>query len=87
MLFSALVRGNGKTSGIEFLTSRLFHTKEGNLFVSAIFGLALAMLFQKVCKDKKCIVYESPPMEEIKENIYELEDTCYQYTPKLVKCA
>lgn len=54
--------------------------------VSALFGLAFAFLFQRVCKDRKCVVIQAPPAVEVENTVYELEDSCYIYTPKVVKC-
>lgn len=85
MLAALLARG-GKTSGIDTMAQRLFHTHHGNMLVSGLFGLALAVMFRKVCNDRKCVVLHAPPLDEIKNTVYELEDTCYKYTAKPVKC-
>lgn len=82
----ALLAGKRKSGGIDNVAAKLFHTQHGSTMVSALFGLALAFLFQRVCKDRKCIVIEAPPMDEIKTSIYELEDTCYKYTAQPSKC-
>ena len=78
MLFS----GTGANRAVD----RLFYTPNGQIFVSIILGLGLAMLFRKVCKDRKCIVITAPPPEHMKY-IYEFEGECYKYTPKATKCA
>lgn len=75
-------------SGIERLVERLFYTPYGAIIVSGLFGMALAMMFQRVCKDDKCIVIQAPPLDEIRNHVYKLGDgECYKYTPKIVKCA
>jgi len=68
------------------LTNRLFYVPTGQAFVSALFGLALAMVFQKVCKDRKCIVITAPPTADISGKIYQFEGECFKYKPYGVKC-
>lgn len=70
------------------MVSRLFYTKTGQIFISALFGLAIAFMFQKVCKDRKCIIIHAPPMKNIDQKIFQVDDqTCYRYTPYIVDCA
>jgi hypothetical protein len=65
---------------------RLFYEKEGQIVVSALFGLALALVFRRVCKDN-CTLYFAPNVDEVQNKTFLLEDTCYQYTPYNVKCS
>ena len=68
------------------LTTRMFYSVKGQIIVSILFGLALAMLFQKVCKDRKCIVITAPATADIANKIYQFEGECFKYTPYGVKC-
>lgn len=70
---------------IRQVIDRLLYTYQGQIIVSAIFGLALGLLFHKACKGN-CTVYYGPHIDEIKDNVFKLEDTCYIYKPHLVKC-
>jgi hypothetical protein len=54
--------------------------------MSLILGLGLASLFRTVCKDKNCIIFKAPPMDEINDKIYKFEDNCYTYKSKSSKC-
>jgi len=74
-----------KNNNIASLVDRLFYNSSGQLIVSSIFGIALALLFQRVCKDN-CIVFYAPKTTDIKDNIFELEGSCYKYTQHPVKC-
>jgi hypothetical protein len=71
---------------INDITDRLFYKENGQMFVSAIFGLALALLFQKVCKDRKCLMITAPDTQEITSKIHEFEGECYRYTTQAVHC-
>lgn len=68
------------------LTNRLFYTSNGQIFISALFGIALALVFQKVCKDRKCIVITAPSTSEIVGKTYDFEGECFKYKPYGVKC-
>jgi hypothetical protein len=65
---------------------RLFYEKEGQMVVSALFGLALALVFRRVCTGN-CVLYFAPNPNDIKGKTFILEDTCYKYTPHVVKCS
>lgn len=83
MLFQALGR---KSGGIDNVAKKLFHTQHGSFMVCALFGLALAFMFQRVCKGNDCVVIEAPPPREVSNSVYKLEDTCYTYKAKPVSC-
>lgn len=68
------------------LTDRLFYNPSGQVFVSALFGIALALLFQKVCKDRKCIVITAPSTMDVVDKVYQFEGECFKYKPYGVKC-
>lgn len=72
---------------VEFrsVIDKLFYDKTGQTIVSAIFGLALSFMFIRICKNN-CVVYYAPDINEIKDNIYKIEDTCYKYSTIATKC-
>ena len=73
---------------MKHLTERLYHTELGCTLVSMIFGVALAFMFQRVCKGGQCIVHKSPPSKDITDIVYEIpNDGCYVYSYKPVECA
>jgi len=70
---------------IRYVVDRLFYTEMGQIIVSAIFGMALALVFNRVCKDN-CTLYFAPKYNEINDNIFKIEDTCYKYKTVNVLC-
>lgn len=70
---------------IRTIIDKLFYTYQGQLIVSSIIGLGISLLFHRVCKDN-CTAYYAPYIEEVKDQIFKLEDTCYKYTPRVVQC-
>jgi hypothetical protein len=71
--------------GLRVTIDRLFYDDTGQIIVSALFGLALALLFRRICKDN-CVLYSAPDIKEIEGNVFNLEDTCYKYKSYPVKC-
>lgn len=67
------------------MIDRLFYSSMGQLIISALFGLSLALLFNRVCKEN-CVLYFAPKYDDINNNIFKLEDTCYKYKTINVGC-
>jgi hypothetical protein len=68
------------------MMARLFYTKLGQVFISALFGVAIAFMFQKVCKDRKCIVIQAPPLKDVEKKVFGVDGQCYRYEPYIVDC-
>lgn len=65
---------------------KFVHTQTGKYVMSILLGLGLASLFRNVCKDKNCMIFHAPPLEEIKNKIYKFDNKCYKYEPIQTKC-
>ena len=49
--------------------------------------MALVFLVRPVCNGAGCgDVYKAPPVEEIKQAVYRINDKCYEFKPKTVEC-
>ncbi len=73
-------------AGLRGLAERLIYTERGQIISSALMGFALALLFRKACDAQSCRVIVAPPLKDIKDKVFKLEDACYVYTPEAVKC-
>lgn len=69
----------------QLIIDRLFYNQYGQMIVSALFGLSLALIFSRVCKDN-CTLYIAPNYDEISNRIFKLNDTCYKYKSVNVPC-
>jgi hypothetical protein len=69
---------------VEF--GKFVHSKAGNIIMSILIGFGLATLFRSVCKDKDCIIFQAPPLEEINGKTYKFDNKCYKYVPVSTKC-
>jgi hypothetical protein len=63
--------------GIDF--KRLLYSDAGKNIISVVLGIGLASLFQKVCKDKDCIIFSGPIISEVDNKIFKHDDNCYKY--------
>lgn len=66
---------------------KFVHTETGKIIMSVLLGFGLASLFRTVCKDKNCLSFHAPPLDDIKDKIYKTEDKCVQYVPVPTKCS
>jgi len=67
--------------------SKFVHTKTGKYVMSIILGFGLATLFRTVCKDKNCIIFHAPPLDEIENKIYKQDNKCYTFKNESTKCS
>jgi hypothetical protein len=58
----------------------------GQILISVILGLGLASFFRKVCKNGRCIVVKGPKLDDIKKNVYKIDNECFKYTPQATTC-
>ena len=69
---------------------KFIHTETGKYIMSILLGLGLASLFRTVCKEKNCLIFHAPPLEQIKDKIYKSPDKsgkCVSYKPVATKCS
>ena len=70
---------------IKILT-KLLYNEFGKFLISIILGLGLASLFRKACKNRNCLKFMAPPLDEITNNIYDYSNKCYKFKEKTIKC-
>ena len=67
---------------------KFVHSKTGKIMMSVLLGLGLASLFKISCKDKECIVFYAPPLDDFKNKIYKNNNNkCVKYNPVATKCS
>jgi hypothetical protein len=66
---------------------RLINTELGKKLLSILIGLGLASLFQRVCKEKNCIQFRGPILnDQVEGKVFEFDHKCYRYDAHAVKC-
>lgn len=58
----------------------------GRIVLSILLGFGLATLFRKACSGSNCIIINGPPIKELNDNVYKIDDDCYKYTPEATLC-
>ena len=66
---------------------KFVHTENGRIIMSILLGFGLASLFRTVCKNKDCLIFHAPPLEQINNKIYKSGDKCVKYNPVATKCS
>ena len=59
----------------------------GRMIIALILGFGLSTLFRKTCKEKQCMKFKGPSLDDIEGQTYDYKDQCYQFTPNSVKCS
>ena len=69
---------------------KFVHSQTGKYMMSILLGFGLASLFRTVCKNKDCLIFHAPPLEQINDKIYRSPDKkgkCVSYKPVATKCS
>jgi hypothetical protein len=66
---------------------RFVHTETGKYIMSMLLGFGLASLFRTVCKDKNCLIFHAPPLDQFKDKIYKSDGKCVKYNSVPTKCS
>ena len=62
------------------------HSDTSKYIISIILGLGLSTLFRKECIGDKCIIFTSPPIDELEKETYLYGKKCYNYKSKSELC-
>ncbi len=65
---------------------RLIYSDFGRIVISILLGLGLATIFRKVCKDRKCLVFKAPKIDDVKGQVFKFDGKCYKYREEATKC-
>jgi len=71
--------------GIQF--GNFLHTENGKIIMSILLGFGLASLFRNMCKDKNCLIFHAPSLDDFKDKIYlSSSGKCVKYKHVATKC-
>jgi hypothetical protein len=71
---------------MQFEMKRILYHPIGRIVMSVLLGLGFACLFYRACKEKDCINFHGPVIQEIQNKTFEFDSKCYKYEPVPVKC-
>jgi rhodanese-related sulfurtransferase len=67
--------------------SKFLASERGSILISIVIGFGLATFFRKACKGRACLIVRSPPLADLKKNVYKIDGQCYKYRPYVVPCS
>jgi hypothetical protein len=67
--------------------TKFIHSNTGKKIMSILLGFGLASLFRSVCKNKECLAFYAPPLEQITNKIYKKDNgKCIRYKEVSTSC-
>ncbi len=69
---------------VDFLN--LMENKTIATLISFMLGVGVAAMFRPVCKGPECIVIRGPPVQDIRDAVYQFGAKCVEFSPRLVEC-
>jgi hypothetical protein len=54
--------------------------------LSFVIGLGLASMLRPACKGPECIVIRGPPVQDIRDAVYQFGSKCVEFQAKPVEC-
>jgi hypothetical protein len=69
------------------MIDKLFKTKSGIIIVSILWGLGLSCMFRQACKGRGCIVMRAPNPNDMINDVYSFNNSCYKYSIQNTKCS
>jgi hypothetical protein len=52
----------------------MFKTESGIIILSILLGFGLATAFKKACSGNNCVVIKGPPLKDIQDFYYKIDD-------------
>lgn len=66
---------------------RLLHSNISKYIISILLGLGLSSLFRKACKSRNCLIFKGPPINKLKNQIFNHNNKCYKFTETSINCS
>lgn len=54
--------------------------------ISFMLGVGIASMMRPVCKGPECVVVRGPPVQDIRDAVYQFGSKCVEFQPKPVEC-
>jgi hypothetical protein len=54
--------------------------------ISFVLGVGIAAMFRPVCKGPECLVIRGPPIQDIRDAVYQFGTKCVEFQANPVKC-
>lgn len=54
--------------------------------MSALIGFGIAAMFRPLCKGPECVVLRGPPVNDVRNSVYQFGGKCVEFQTKPVAC-
>jgi len=68
------------------MIEQLLDNKTGQIILSVILGIGLAVIFGGACSGRNCYIIKGPNPSVIKNKVYQFDKQCYQFNPNVASC-
>ena len=68
------------------MLQQLLENRTGQVILSVILGMGLAIMFSRACIGRNCIIVRGPNPAVMDSKIYHFNDQCYTFTPNMISC-
>ena len=64
----------------------ILNSEFGKIAISILLGIGLSSMFRKTCKDKDCLEFRGPAVEDVETSMYRFGNDCYKFRSMAVPC-
>lgn len=54
--------------------------------ISFILGVGIAAMFRPICKGPDCVILRGPPVQDIRDTVYQFGSRCVEFKTQAVEC-
>lgn len=66
---------------------KVLDNRSGQVIMSIILGLGLAVMFSRACSGRNCIIVRGPNPNTVDGKIYQFGGDCYNFKPNMTACS
>ena len=56
------------------------------VIISFVLGVGIAAMFRPICKGPECVLIRGPPIQDIRDAVYQFGSKCVEFKPRAIEC-
>lgn len=65
---------------------RFFYLPGVTTLISLLLGFGIAAIFRPLCNGPDCVVVRGPPINDIRDSVYQIGKQCVEFKAKPIAC-
>lgn len=65
---------------------KFVQSQTGKYLMSILLGIGIATIFRQTCRGRNCRIMKAPPLEEIEDKIFKIDNKCYKIEKNVIEC-